>query len=332
MVRLTVENQRINSRLPGNQMNPAPQNLNPEFHWPLQVYAAGECWLRDLASRATPPPVLYHFTDAVGLAGILGNRILWASLISALNDCSELQYGLHLAADLLEGWKKKHSGAFLEEALACLHVPVSPPQSNTIASNAEAQPFVVSLCGHIDKGVHWLHYGLAGKGVALGFASDSIVVPPFRLLRVEYTRQKQEKQIAGLFKRIQSFVGDKPNSRGRDKVGALIFATLMRILAAGLKDKSFSEEEEWRLVTTSISRIEEPIPAGEGCPPPKYRVVAGRLVPYVEIGLTPGQMQGVSTLVLGYSSPLQASDYGLQMLMRNACPNAKISKSEVPVR
>ena len=170
----------------------------------------------------------------------------------------------------LEGWKKKHSGAFLEEALACLHVPVSPPQSNTIASNAEAQPFVVSLCGHIDKGVHWLHYGLAGKGVALGFTtSDSIVVPPFRLLRVEYTRQKQEKQIAGLFKRIQSFVGDKPNSRGRDKVGALIFATLMRILAAGLKDKSFSEEEEWRLVTTSISRIEEPITNGEGCPPAK---------------------------------------------------------------
>jgi hypothetical protein len=49
-----------------------------------------------------PPPVLYHYTNDVGLAGIVERGQLWFSDIFALNDPSELRHGLGIAIDLLK--------------------------------------------------------------------------------------------------------------------------------------------------------------------------------------------------------------------------------------
>jgi hypothetical protein len=40
--------------------------------------------------------VIYHYTDAAGLFGIISNDELWASAPSSLNDASELSYGFQL--------------------------------------------------------------------------------------------------------------------------------------------------------------------------------------------------------------------------------------------
>ena len=43
------------------------------------------------------PKTLFHFTDCGGLIGILKERCLRASLASALNDTSEVAYGIEMA-------------------------------------------------------------------------------------------------------------------------------------------------------------------------------------------------------------------------------------------
>src|SRR5450759_3078578 len=47
---------------------------------------------------------------------------------------------------------------------------------------------------------------------------------------------------------------------------------------------------------------------------------------------TPEILQGVKWIVIGASSPLQKTDYGLNMLLSDANPKATITRSSVPVR
>ena len=48
-----------------------------------------------------PPPIIYHYTNDVGLKGILETGQLWLTDIFALNDPSELSYGFSHALNIL---------------------------------------------------------------------------------------------------------------------------------------------------------------------------------------------------------------------------------------
>src|SRR5208282_2512478 len=48
-----------------------------------------------------PPPILYHYTDHVGLRGILESGRLRLTDILSVNDPSELSHGLHHAISIL---------------------------------------------------------------------------------------------------------------------------------------------------------------------------------------------------------------------------------------
>src|SRR6266446_6681063 len=49
-----------------------------------------------------PPPIVYHYTNDVGLKGILETGQLWLTDIFSLNDPSELKHGFSLASDILK--------------------------------------------------------------------------------------------------------------------------------------------------------------------------------------------------------------------------------------
>jgi hypothetical protein len=95
----------------------------------------------------------------------------------------------------------------------------------------------------------------------------------------------------------------------------------MRILASVFKAPSFSSEREWRLINLQVRK------GGDFHVEPKFKTVDGRIVPFMEMNLTPGL---VSKIVLGYSSPMQVNDHGLAMLIATAKMQIEVSKSEVP--
>jgi hypothetical protein len=52
--------------------------------------------------------VVYHYTTADGLKGIIEGGVLWATSAYYLNDSTEIMYGYRLLSDVLDDWIKKN--------------------------------------------------------------------------------------------------------------------------------------------------------------------------------------------------------------------------------
>ena len=79
------------------------------------------------------PPVLYHYTNGAGFAGIIESGQLRFSDIFALNDPSELRHGLSIAIDLLES-----SGRGREARISLCLGARSNGSTSTLASKPPA--------------------------------------------------------------------------------------------------------------------------------------------------------------------------------------------------
>jgi len=64
--------------------------------------------------HAERPPMLYHYTTAAGLIGIVGSQRLWATNARFLNDPSEIRYALRVISDTVGEMEK----AYLEACRA----------------------------------------------------------------------------------------------------------------------------------------------------------------------------------------------------------------------
>jgi hypothetical protein len=311
-----------------------PEQNPPESTNRLKAKAISDgiiaSWGQLLKARANPtdrPEILYHFTDASGLAGILGDRAIRASLVTSLNDCSEIRYGVELATKLIATRMASRPSAFWEAAHHFLGDPTQPE-----GGAIDVPAFVVSLCGDFRKSVHWLHYGQAGKGAAIGFDSRASLPSAFDLIRVEYAPEEQERAILGFLDKTEEILASSEFDATTSRMAGHLFSVLLRVLAAHFKDPCFREEEEWRLITLQIQADRVPRLASEKPPMTKYRAVDGRVVPYEETPLSPENLAAVRSVVLGHSSPMQKDDQGLRMLLRSANPKAIIERSTVPVR
>jgi hypothetical protein len=109
--------------------------------------------------------ILYHYTDANGLLGIVKSRELWATHILHLNDSSEYSHAVQVAA---KQTKKGLLSAELTEALKML-VPASTVNPEEVNETAPCLPFVVSLSQNGDQLSQWRAYCPDGNGFSIGF-------------------------------------------------------------------------------------------------------------------------------------------------------------------
>jgi hypothetical protein len=286
-------------------------------------------------SRRVPrrvPRTIYHFTNASGLAGILGDRKIRASLITSLNDSSEVRYGVELALETLQRRRVRGASPLLDAMIRELETP-----SRQTAFRFEMVPFVVSFCGRVDNSIHCLHYGDSGRGTAIEFVSAQFNRPPFsRLVRVEYSRKRQEATINNLVQEVEeaSAGASIPGIRTDliNEAAAAVFCLYLRLLAAEFKDKCFRDEQEWRLLKHEALCEQGIVESERPGDRTKFRACNGRVIPYRDIELLPMHLSAVTSIILGHSSPLDEGDLGLQILVRSANPKAKIERSKIPVR
>lgn len=110
-----------------------------------------------------PPPIIYHYTDDVGLKGILETGKIWLTDIFSLNDPSELRHGLDHGISVL---KRKVAGR--------------PPAAKRFAQGLETllnrveverlgHHFICSFSSCGDDLCQWRAYADNGRGYALGF-------------------------------------------------------------------------------------------------------------------------------------------------------------------
>src|SRR5712692_6153718 len=122
-----------------------------------------EKFLESCSDTARAPETLFHFTDCEGLNGILTTKVLRASLATALNDASETKYAIsRLCAHLKE---KTIEPRNFPADLLCQFLERRIWIDGLID---DSRAYVASFCG-ANEAIHWLHYGRAGTGVAIGF-------------------------------------------------------------------------------------------------------------------------------------------------------------------
>lgn len=110
-----------------------------------------------------PPDRVYHYTNEVGLKGILESGKLWLTEIGSLNDPSELNHGFGIAVSALTEMvanEPRESKKFADDLEVVM-------RKNAIQKSADFFACSFSLLGD-DLG-QWRAYADNGRGFALGF-------------------------------------------------------------------------------------------------------------------------------------------------------------------
>lgn len=225
-------------------------------------------WPYSLPESATVPESLHHYTNAVGLQGILRSKSLWASDCHFLNDRSELVYGHHLVKSYL----LKQSGP-----VAAALVRGAPPTAE------KAQIYVASFCEHGDLLSQWRGYSRLQDGYSMAFRFSRLHANKnVFLTKVLYERPEQEETLSNLVGLVHDVFSriDLPEDQTTELIK--LAADAVWALPFRLKDNSFEGEQEWRLVAGLASGYTE-----------EFRVVDGHFVPYVRIPFDAGSLVAV---------------------------------------
>jgi hypothetical protein len=217
----------------------------------------GELSKAEAAVDERPPEILYHYTSAEGLLGIVQSGEIWATNALYLNDASEIFH----ATEVLEA----------ELRLAPLgpwnYAAAFPMGITYYLKGIRLDHFVVSFCEDRDLLSQWRGYGgTPGAGYSIGFSTSALqaaaagsgnkLPEPCALRKAKYCLdQKKEMvrtRIAVLNEILDPVTGDLEPARDEDSLNLLrhqIAASFHPTLAL-MKHGAFEGEREWRLVQT----------------------------------------------------------------------------------
>ena len=282
-----------------------------------------------------PPATLYHYTNDVGLRGILETGQLWLTDIFDLNDPSELRHGFSHAIKILN---EKSADGILE--------------SKTFARNFEAfsQPeliqhvaplFMCSFSSHGDDLGQWRAYADNGRGYALAFDAMTLAtgftklggtpVPSNSAFHITYDDAQlvgmDHQIIEGMFELLSLPRGAKLQGTAITAymVSLQILLTLHTLLPAlFFKHRAYSNEKEYRFMQMLSKK--EPLAV-------KLRFRPYSLVRYREFNWRGSAAEALTTIVVG-----PAADGQKASLFAKDCLNSfhhkavQIVRSEIPYR
>jgi Protein of unknown function (DUF2971) len=201
------------------------------------------------------PELLWHYTSAQGLQGILEDQAIWLSDCELLNDSGELEEGFAVAAKLLEALREKPSedpqvGEFVKILARMAQGHALPDRT----------VYVSSLSATKDSLSQWRGYCPVSGGYAIGFDGRSLQTIAERhrveLMKCLYHGDEQETAIRGaLAKVLDPFHEAGSTSHlvriAKDAVRDYGFRLGLLTAASRIKNSGFEEEREWRLAHTS---------------------------------------------------------------------------------
>lgn len=274
----------------------------------------------------SPPDILYHYTTQDGLLGIVNSGSIWATHTKYLNDSREFHYALDAVRDVLQS---KIKISLDEERTEILNAMLD--MLELVNSSAEAiNIFVCSFSQVNDSLSQWRAYGGPTSGFALGFGGSALTAAALRhgfyLAKCIYEKSLQLGLISQL---IEDLLQHELDRRRNDSIGFPRFnfiETLYRC-APVFKDVHYSAEEEWRLISS-------PLPSQS----PNFNCRTGKsmLIPYYEISLTTGEVDGSTPLkevVIGPTPhPAQSMESLRTLLWSRSIMGCQLTNSAVPYR
>lgn len=231
-------------------------------------------------SRA--PRTLWHYTDAAGLYGIISSGRIRLGDARFLNDRTEREYGIKLITEVLVD--ELQSGGDDKPFLAF-----------TAKYLRDRAAYTVHVCSFSEVAItisQWQRYGADGYGYCLGFALPALrrlQNTSVRLRKVVYRPRRQREIVRTRIRTLREAY--RMASEGRDEsmpehillgTSAVLSAAALDGLALELKDPSFSDEREWRLIHR---RLSHGVSAG-ATPSIKFAARGNVVKPFVELELS----------------------------------------------
>jgi hypothetical protein len=209
--------------------------------------------LRDITKklRGSIPPTLYHYTSAAGLKGIIENSQLWASNARYLNDSTEVLLGIEHLSDILTSEQRRQVAA---KRIALLDTLLD--WIKTLERVAD-RVYAVCFCEKDDLLGQWRGYANMGGGYCIGFDPKEIdtrrerKLEP-RLRKVIYTEDEQLSAIHEILQAVYEWVDALGRRGSEQQIAEAADDAIIEFfgLLPTFKDKSFAQEEEWRLIYT----------------------------------------------------------------------------------
>ena len=279
--------------------------------------------IKSLRSRAKVPDILYHYTDAAGLKGIIETNTLRAH-VSFMNDSSEYLHASEILLNSVQHTKAPNATPLVADVLRELEDQLG----RTTAVNTQPY-FVTCFSAEVNDLNQWRAYARGEGGFAIGLSSANLVPsqrsPSVYLAPAIYEEGPKVALIQELLKwiiqeypiRAAHYRSDQRDQHRKDWVTFLLSAAA--IAAPIMKNPSFAKENEWRLISFFEDRSSMcflPKPTG--------------LIPYVEFHYDklpiqvlwsgPGRMTGQSLLA------------GRALLEKHSYCNVDFEQSKIPYR
>lgn len=241
----------------------------------------------------TVPPdlktrVVYHYTSAAGLIGILGSGVLRGTSASFLNDTSEIEHGLSICKAVLEEERGARASSeerkLLERTLGLLGDEV---QLHEV--------YLTSFSARRDVLSQWRGYGSSEGRFCIGFQLSQFSERDVLYLPrpVAYQREEQQEHVRRAVRVTCEMLGGDSDPANAWRYASSLSFHLHRLMC-WFKHSGFAEEQEWRSMMTLIGEHDlgyisfEPF---RGAPRPYVPMLAGSRtssrLPVVEVCIGP---------------------------------------------
>ncbi|MGA2233856.1 MAG: DUF2971 domain-containing protein [Terriglobales bacterium] len=304
-----------------------------------------------------PPPdtVLYHYTSAEGLKGIIESNELWATSAYYLNDSAEMFYGYNVLKDVLDQWLNNNSRPGDSMTLG-LARQLRTSFEDLFQKRLLKPIYLTCFCEQDNLLSQWRAYGQSG-GYSVGFRvlpkvgifGERLTPEPniytCRWTRVEYERTKQTEICRSILHPIFASLDEPTTAQAMRAVSEhplfgyqkLLIATMDILLEeiVRFKSEAFKVEKEWRAVVRQREFLKQGTDDGGKTPVPvHFRTSRGMLIPYVK--LVPWKRDKKLPIACIRSGPMldttMATVATCMMLEKNKFPRVRVHGSDITVR
>lgn len=208
--------------------------------------------------------LLYHYTTAEGLLGIVGSNTLLATDAEFLNDAQEMQFGratVHEALLARAAALDPRPNPMLDTSEASRAMVIRSAADHLVSPVGGAtEPkwyavYVACFCEDGDLLSQWRGYGKGG-GYALGFDAEVLSSATLgdglpshygpSLIKVRYGVDQVDRVATEVLAVVGQTATGHPGVHGFFEAGQHVLPAL-----ASVKDPAFREEQEWRIVVSS---------------------------------------------------------------------------------
>jgi hypothetical protein len=308
------------------------------------------------------PEKLWHYTSIEGFQGIVAGKSMWATDLRFLNDREEFIHARNIANKIVAEAPELDADGFLNREFLAKAVTLafdSGPLANL-------QVFVASFSAAEDQLGQWRGYSHGSSGMSLAFdlkafrpPADIGTLVSFAPCVYDPTEQRElvlhalhhfKEEVGGYRQRafraacdlnpekltsknkeqvVKEFLEANPSKKANvEEFQAAVTKTRIDCLriAALLKNSSFEEENEWRLVLPIL--MDRPTALNN---PPRFRVGKTTLIPYVAHPFSANAPLPLVDIILGPGSD-ENSVFAAQRFLKSQGLNLKPRLSNVPYR